>query len=147
MHNEFAAEIGNLTFRLLAGCQEKEARLAGQFRLSPSEFRILRMFKGERSLHIRDLVGRINVSSSRLTRILDGLEKKGFLKRVIDLQDRRSIIVSLTEKGLTISRRLEERFIQIHNEILEDVPEDMQEPMMKSFSKLLSSVERWLRES
>lgn len=147
MQNEFAAKIGDLTFKLLAGCQEKEARLAAQFKLSSSEFRVLRMFKGEKSLHIKDLVERINLSSSRLTRILDGLEKKGFLKRSIDLQDRRSIIVSLTDRGLSISRRLEDRFIQIHNEILEDVPAEMQEPMMKSFTKLLASVERWLRES
>lgn len=145
--DEVAAKLGDLTFRLLAGCQEKETRLARQFKLSPSEFRVLRTFKGEKHLHIKELVERIKLSGSRLTRILDGLEKRGFLRRAIDLQDRRSIIVSLTEKGLLISRRLEERFIQIHQEILEDVPKEMHEPMMKSLSNMLSSIERWLRES
>ncbi|MDR1641980.1 MAG: MarR family winged helix-turn-helix transcriptional regulator [Clostridiales bacterium] len=38
-------------------------------------------------------------SSARISAALGSLEKKGFIKREIDLANRRNIIVTLTEKG------------------------------------------------
>lgn len=145
-HQEIAADLGNLTFELLAGCQEKEARIASQFGLTPSEFRTLRVFRGERAMHVKALIERVGLSGSRLTRILDGLEEKGFLRRAIDPQDRRGIVVTLTDKGANISQRLNARFVEIHQEILADIPEEIHEVLVQSLTKMLASVSQWLRK-
>jgi len=144
---ELAADLGNLTFQLLVCCHEKETKLAAQFGLTSSEFRTLRVFQGDKVLHVKELIDRVGLSGSRLTRILDGLEKKGFLRRDLDSRDRRSIVVTLTEKGATISQRLEARFGQIHQEILADVPEEMHEPLMNGLGKMLLSLNQWLRRT
>ncbi|MDR1954767.1 MAG: MarR family transcriptional regulator [Candidatus Methanoplasma sp.] len=46
--------------------------------------------------HIRDTIG---VSSARVATILNSLESKGLITREIDVDDRRKIIVTLTQKG------------------------------------------------
>jgi len=142
-----ASQIAELTFQLLANCQEKEARLAESFGISVSDFRTLRMFRTETELHTKTLVERVRVSNSRLTRILDELEGKKFLTRFLDPADRRSMIVRLTPKGVALVEKLENRYIAIHEEILEGIPEELHEPLLIGLQKLLKSLERWLRES
>lgn len=144
--NLAAAEIAELTFKLLSNCQEKEERLAQQFSISVPEFRTLRVFRTDRQLQVKELLERVNLSGSRLSRILESLEERGFLTRSIDPDDRRSIVVTLTKKGSTMAKNLEERYIQIHEEILEGIPEELHEPLMQGLNKMLSSLERWLKE-
>lgn len=139
-----AAEIAELTFQLLANCQEKEERLAGQLKIHVSEFRCLRAFRGDRSLPVKTLVERINLSGSRLTRILGTLEKRGFVQRVIDEKDRRSITVNLSKKGIELSNKLEERYLQIHEEILDGIPKDVHAPLISGLHNMLSSLQGWL---
>jgi DNA-binding MarR family transcriptional regulator len=139
--------MAELTFQLLVDCQLKEERLAKQFDISVPDFRTLRMFREDRQLHIKTLVERIGLSGSRLTRILDDLERKGFLTRSIDPNDRRSMIVALTPKGSSLAEHLENRFVQIHEEILNGIPEGLHEPLLAGLDKMLSSLEYWLGNS
>ncbi|MBP6671705.1 MAG: MarR family transcriptional regulator [Bacteroidetes bacterium] len=140
-----AAEIAELTFQLLANCQEKEERFAEQLKIHVSEFRCLRAFRGDRSLPVKTLVERINLSGSRLTRILGSLEKRGYIQRVIDEKDRRSITVTLSKRGIELSGKLEERYLQIHEEILEGIPKDVHAPLISGLQNMLSSLQGWLK--
>ncbi len=139
-----AAEIAELTFQLLANCQEKEERLAGQLKIHVSEFRCIRAFRGDHSLPVKTLVDRINLSGSRLTRILGSLEKQGYVHRVIDEKDRRSITVNLSKKGIELSRKLEKRYIQIHEEILAGIPKEVHAPLISGLHNMLTSLKDWL---
>lgn len=141
---KIAAEIAELTFQLLAGCQEKEERFAEQLKIHVSEFRCIRAFRGDRSLPVKTLVERINLSGSRLTRILGSLEKRGYLYREIDLNDRRGITVTLSKKGIDLAAKLEERYIQIHEEILSGIPKDVHGPLIAGLHNMLSSLQGWL---
>ncbi|KAB2921549.1 MAG: MarR family transcriptional regulator [Bacteroidetes bacterium] len=145
--NTAAAEVAELTFNLLAGCQEKEERFAAQLKITVSEFRCVRAFRGEKSLPVKTLVERVKLSGSRLTRILTTLEKNGYLQRSIDLHDRRSITVVLTKKGIDLSQRLEARYLQIHEEILSGIPREMHAPLIAGLRNMLGSLERWLHHS
>lgn len=144
--NSVAAEVADLTFKLLWNCQEKEERLAQQFGISVPEFRTLRVFRSDPQLHVKELIERVNLSGSRLSRILESLEEKGFLTRSIDPDDRRGIVVRLTKKGSTMSNNLEKRYVQIHEEILEGIPDEWHEPLIRGLNKMLLSLERWLKE-
>ncbi len=139
-----AAEIAELTFQLLASCQEKEERFAEQLKIHVSEFRCLRAFRGDRSLPVKTLVERINLSGSRLTRILGSLEKRGYIQRLIDEKDRRSITVHLSKKGIELSLKLEERYLQIHEEILDGIPKEVHAPLISGLHNMLSSLQGWL---
>jgi len=71
---------------------------------------------------IKTLTERLALSGSRLTRIVDELENKGLVTRAFHQEDRRSILVILTKRGATIAKQLENRYIQIHEEILTEFP-------------------------
>ncbi len=142
-----AAEIAELTFQLLANCQEKEERLAETLKIHVAEFRCIRAFRGDHTLPVKTLVERTALSGSRLTRILTSLEKRGYLQRVIDTADRRSITVHLSKKGIDLAQRLEERYLQIHQEILNGIPKDVHATLISGLHNMLSSLQKWLSTS
>jgi DNA-binding MarR family transcriptional regulator len=141
---EKAELIANLTFSLLAKCQEKENRLAEQHGLFQVEFRCLRLLGLDEKLNNKALAKRMDLSPSRITRVIDGLVKKGFMIRVIDKDDRRNVVVSLSRRGKNLSNKLYSAFIRIHSEILEEINVSQHKSLTKAMSSLNSAMEKWL---
>ena len=143
--NETAERLANLTFSLLANCQEKEVRLAELHGLTQAEFRCLRLFGTDESLNNKQIAERMNLSPSRLTRIIDGLVKKQYINREIDPNDRRNMRVTLSRRGKLLVHQLNMAYVDIHNEILQDIEVSQHEPLITAMEHLLSALEKWLQ--
>ena len=143
--NSTAERLANLTFSLLADCQEKEIRLAELHNLTQAEFRCLRLFGTDENLNNKQIAERMKLSPSRLTRIIDGLVIKEYINREIDPSDRRNMRVTLSRKGRQLVRQLNKAYIDIHNEILEDIDVSQHEPLITAMDHLLTALEKWLR--
>ena len=143
--NKTAERLANLTFSLLAGCQEKEAWLAEQHGLFQAEFKCLRLFGVDETLSNKEIAKRMNLSESRLTRIMDGLVQKGYMKREIDKSDRRLMKLSLFRKGKMLTNKLNNGFIEIHSEILQDIDVSQHESLITAMENLNLAVEKWLQ--
>ena len=141
-----AEQLADLTFKLLANCQEKEARLAEQYGLTQAEFRCLRLFGTNESSNNKQIAERMNLSPSRLTRIIDGLVIKNYMIREIDSDDRRNMKVTLSKQGIDITQKLNNAYIGIHKEILEDIDEAQHKPLITAMYHLLSALEKWLQK-
>lgn len=78
--------------------------LDGQFDLGLSEFEILDLVDEANSdeCTMRDLVDLTPMTQSALSRIVDRLQKAGFLERKECSYDRRSMFVGLTPEGETV---------------------------------------------
>ena len=144
--NKNAEMLANLTFNLLARCQEKEARLAEQNKLLEAELKCLRIMDLEESINNQDVADRMNLSPSRITRIIDGLVKKGYILREIDREDRRNMKISLTEKGVNLTNKINNAFVEIHKEILKDIDNSQHESLLITMGNLQSAVEKWLQK-
>ncbi|MEE9449106.1 MAG: MarR family transcriptional regulator [Ignavibacteriaceae bacterium] len=144
--NSTAERLAILTFNLLANCQEKEIRLAEVHNLTQSEFRCLRLFGKNENLNNKHIAERMNLSPSRLTRIIDGLVKKAYINREIDPNDRRNMRVNLSRRGKQLVQQLNKAYVDIHNEILEDIDASQHEPIITSMDHLLSALEKWLKK-
>ncbi|WAZ19571.1 MarR family transcriptional regulator [Streptomyces cinnabarinus] len=48
---------------------------------------------------VQNLVGRVHLSQSALSRLIGRLEKEGLVQRSVCLEDRRGVWVALTDKG------------------------------------------------
>jgi len=129
--NHNAEQLANLTFNLLANCQEKEVRLAEVHSLTQAEFRCLRLFGSDESINNKAIAERMNLSPSRLTRIIDGLVQKEYIIREIDPND----------------RRLNKAYIDIHREILEDIEVEQHQPLITAMTHLLSALEKWIAKT
>ena len=144
--NKNAEILANLTFNLLARCQEKEARLAEQNKLLEAELKCLRIMDLEESINNQDVADRMNLSPSRITRIIDGLVKKGYILREIDREDRRNMKISLTEKGVNLTNKINNAFVEIHKEILKEIDNSQHESLLITMGNLQSAVEKWLQK-
>jgi len=103
-----AEKIADLTFTMVVLCQEKEMRMSEEFGISQSEFRTIRLFRGEQHISQKVLNKRLGLSGSRLTRILDQLQGRGYITRKEDPGDRREFVISLTPIGMDIAGKLQQ---------------------------------------
>jgi DNA-binding MarR family transcriptional regulator len=145
--NKAADRLANLTFNLLARCQEKEAWLAEKHGLFQSEFKCLRLFGSDESLNNTQISKRMNLSPSRLTRIIDSLVKKGYMKREMEQYDRRNMRVFLSRRGKILTNKLNKAFIEIHSKILKDIDVSQHEPLIVAMGHLQSAIEKWLQKT
>ncbi len=145
--NSTASRLANLTFSLLANCQEKEVHLAELHGLTQAEFRCLRLFGTDESLNNKTIAERMNLSPSRLTRIIDGLVKKKYIRRNIDSNDRRNMRVNLSTKGKALVQQLNKAYVDIHEEILLDIDPSQHEQLIVAMTHLLEALEKWLEKT
>jgi DNA-binding MarR family transcriptional regulator len=139
-----AEKLANLTFSLLANCQEKEVRLAEVHNLTQAEFRCLRLFGTDEVMNNKSIAERMKLSPSRLTRIIDGLVAKEYVIREIDSSDRRNMKVSLSPRGKALVNQLNKAYVDIHREILQDIDESQHAPLITALMHLLAALDKWL---
>jgi DNA-binding MarR family transcriptional regulator len=138
-----ASKLADLTYSLLGRCQEKEVRLAEQYGLTQAEFRCLRLFNANEIINNKHMAERMNLSPSRLTRIIDGLVKKGYLNREIDNVDRRNMRVYLSKQGEEIVKVLNSSYLDIHMELLQDIEPSQHQQLISAMTSLLSALNKW----
>jgi DNA-binding MarR family transcriptional regulator len=144
--NQTAKSLADLTFNLLPICHQKEARLAEERGLYQAEFKCLRLFGSDENLNNKEIAKRMNLSPSRLTRIIDGLVQKGYMHREIDQTDRRNMRVFLSKRGKTLTHNLAKAFVDIHSEILQDIAAPQHKSLIVAMDNLNRAIEKWLQK-
>ncbi len=81
------------------------------------------------------------LSSGAMTNRLDRLEKAGLIERTPNPEDRRGVLVGLTEKGLELIDRAYPRHIEHENSMLKDLKEEERNQLVGLLRKLLLSFE------
>ncbi len=87
---------------------------------------------------------KLNVSTARVAVSLNRLEDKKLLTREIDLEDRRKIVINLTEKGIDFATNVKEEHFRRFNYLLEKLGKEDAEELLriiKSISKILKEGE------
>ena len=77
--------------------------------LSVSQYNILRILRGAHpvALRVGDLGDRMLYRDSDVTRLLDRMVKRGLVGRERDTEDRRQVLIGITEEGLAVVGRLD----------------------------------------
>ncbi|MBI4810810.1 MAG: MarR family transcriptional regulator [Ignavibacteriales bacterium] len=138
-----AEKMADLTFALLEHCQLKQEQMANNLDLTVAEFKLIRSFKDDHNLSVGELAKRMELSSSRLTRILDGLVEKKFVVRELAVSDRRMMEVKLTASGKKIQEAINEIYIKTHRDILELLPPGADESVIFAMEKLRDAMKKW----
>jgi DNA-binding MarR family transcriptional regulator len=74
-------------------------RRTGTAEVSPGAFSALAALSASGPLRPGDLAVREGVAAPTMTRIVAGLEEAGYVRRTPDPQDRRAVLVDLTDSG------------------------------------------------
>jgi DNA-binding MarR family transcriptional regulator len=62
-------------------------------------FEIMKLLKEEGTLHPAEIGGKLQIAKAQMTHLIDKLVEKGFVTREMCPDDRRTINITLTEKG------------------------------------------------
>ncbi len=92
------------THARLIDAMDRDLQTAGKIPLHWYDVLIELAEAPDRRLRMHDLAEKVVLSRSGLTRLVDKLEKAGYLRREIDPQDRRGFYAILTEDGLSAQR-------------------------------------------
>lgn len=97
--------------------------------LKPSEigvlFHIIAMRgEGAEGVKISELSSHMRVTSPSITQLVTALEDRGLVTRRMDPDDRRSVLVSLTDKGEGITRQAEQGLQTLFSGIVGHLGED-----------------------
>jgi DNA-binding MarR family transcriptional regulator len=88
-----------LLAQLGAHAASQFAERLGVLELTPADAGILRLLGAELGLSQQELAARLRIHPSRLVAILDNLEKRGFVERRANPDDRRLYSLHLTQAG------------------------------------------------
>lgn len=72
--------------------------------LSPSQARALRMLGHHGTVRPGELARHLHIAPRSATEVVDDLEERGFVDRRPDPDDRRAVLVTLTEQGSAVLR-------------------------------------------
>lgn len=94
------------------------------------------------SLSMNEISEKMNLNSSTMTRILDKLVRDEYILRCKDDNDKRIVIVSLTEKGIEAASKLSDSVKSYYKKIIENIPEGQVEEILKSVNILQKAFEK-----
>ncbi|MHB8061862.1 MAG: MarR family winged helix-turn-helix transcriptional regulator [Ruminiclostridium sp.] len=111
--------------------------------LSSLEIGIINRISRNPDIIFREICEAYSLPKSTLTNVIDRLEKRGYLKRIISQRDRRSYSLELTEKGALVQKE----HLEYENELLGKVinalnTEEEKQMLLNLFGKIIENLEK-----
>lgn len=88
-----------------------------------------------------DLAGILGLDKSTMSRTINNLVESNLVIRDLDMENRRYVIIQLTEKGSSIFRNIEESMYEYYNSIFNSIPENKRNQVIESLQLLKEAVE------
>ena len=120
------ADIGVSIDGLLTAFYQGAAREAARYNLTAREFNLLRVClrREEEECTATELARILPVDTSRISRMVTILVDKGLLQRRRLPEDRRMVMLSLTEEGVEMTSRILQIVSQNNARLMEGIDED-----------------------
>ena len=76
------------------------------------------LYREKREITFNELSNKLGVSTARTTKLLQKLVAKGYINKRQDENDKRKIIISLTDRGNEIAKSIEEKFYETISDVI-----------------------------
>ena len=134
LSKEIAVEL-NLT-----GCKLKQF-IAAKLRqknvpLTPEQFLLIDLLWNQGPMSQQQLADQMQKDKNSVTKLVDAIERKGFVMRQQNASDRRSNTLVLTEKALELRDHAKQKGISILDEMLEGISEAELRSFLSTLNKL-----------
>ena len=93
------------------------------------------------NINIADIQNYLFVTKAAVSQMYAALEKKGYLNREIDKNNRRKLIVTLTPKGHEILGVMEDKMVQLLSKVISTVGEDNTKQLISSINCFADALE------
>ncbi len=133
-------ETDRLMFSLVHAASELEKRyeaaLFPEGLTGPKFAALSKLVLAGRPLSLGELAGELTCVRSNITQLVDRLEADGYVVRLVDETDRRTVLASITELGLAHQKAGAKRV----EELLEALSESLKGIDLDAFGKVLSVI-------
>ena len=116
-------------------------KMKEHFELNASQLSCIIALNSNGPIFFNQISKTIFLSPSMVTNIVDGLEKKGLVKRIPHPQDRRAMLAELTKKGKSIIKKAPPLMQKKLADGLLDLDEKEKNRINKSLLKLITLIE------
>jgi DNA-binding MarR family transcriptional regulator len=137
--NRMNKSIIDLIIELKKGCMKNEEHIRTRCNISFAEYKGIIEIDIEERMTCSALAKKMRLSSSRGSRIIDNLVRKGYLLRIVSPADRRSFVVSLSFKGAKIRKKIMQEKNDCEKRINKSVSEKEME-LIKEGLELITKV-------
>ena len=123
-------------FRNVNAIEERAMRTEEYKDVTTNDMRVIEAIGMEGARNMTSVARSLEVTTGTLTIAINSLVKKGYVDRVRSEEDRRVVLVSLSEKGKRAylhHRRFHERMIE---SVVEELTEEEQQILEKALAKL-----------
>lgn len=145
--DHLAEKLADTMFKFKKICNEKEAYFAHQVGITPVEFRCLRYLEGKEYVIVKDLAKLMNLQPSRITRLISSLEEKKYVRRELDIIDRRNVRIYLNKNKQKIIDGINKKYVLLHYEILDNLSTDFVGNAVNELEEIYGIFEKWVEEN
>ena len=92
------------------------------------------------AISLIELSQRLHMDKSAMSRIVDDLVKRGYLKREQDKQDRRYVVIELTEIGKTVHQQIAENSLRQFSQVVAALPENERHSIINGLTALNKAI-------
>lgn len=122
---------------------EQRALITGEFKdISYNDMHIIEAIGIREPKNMSSIAKTLSVTTGTLTIAVNGLVRKGYVNRVRSEEDRRVVLISLTDKG----RRAYQHHAQFHDKMIRAVSADMEEGEMEVLVRSLNKLNKFFKD-
>lgn len=121
---------------------EAKAVITEEFKdITNNDMHIIEAINIEEPRKMSDIAGRLNVTVGTLTTNMNSLEKKGYIIRERSTEDKRVVLVVLTEKG----RKAFFHHRDFHKKMIRTIVTDLNEDEMKVLIRCMQKLDQFFQ--
>ncbi len=138
----FAINLQHQVYRLVREYELCDQMCMGQFRVTASQGYTMLTLPESESMTMNTLSEAMGSANSTMTRMVDQLVNKGFVRRTTDDEDRRVVRVSLTAQGQETRHNLEQAQQYFFGQVLTEIPQDERHVFLQVLERVVVAIEK-----
>ncbi|MGM9913455.1 MarR family winged helix-turn-helix transcriptional regulator [Floccifex sp.] len=100
------------------------------------------LYRAQKEMTATDLIEQTSLLKSQMNKIMNSLEQKDVIQRIRSEEDKRKIVVELTDYGKEIYRKEHQSVLEISNHIIEQLGTKKSEQLISLMEEALDIIEK-----
>ena len=143
---EVRGPVSSAIFRVARSHRKLAGLLLADLGLYPGQELVVMMLGDAGPMEQKDLVDRLGTHASTVTKMVQRLERAGFVRRRRSARDARGMVVELTEHGAVLARELQSVWAEIEELTLAGLSEAQRKALLPALTRLERSIGVAVRE-